>query len=74
MRLARSVLDSITGLEIYAIIGILIFFTLFIIMIVWVIRMKKKKVEEFSRIPLKEDEDDEDAVTDEKKDLDQSKK
>lgn len=25
MRLARSVLDSITGLEIYAIIGILIF-------------------------------------------------
>jgi cytochrome c oxidase cbb3-type subunit IV len=74
MRLARSVLDSITGLEIYAIIGILIFFTFFIGLIIWVIRMKKKKVEEYSRIPLKDEEDDEDEVTDDKKDFDQTKK
>lgn len=74
MRLARSVLDSITGLEIYAIIGILIFFTFFIGLIIWVIRMKKKKVDEYSRIPLKDEEDDEDEVTDDKKDFDQTKK
>ncbi len=57
MRLGRSVLDNIAGLEIYAIIGIVIFFTFFIGLIVWVVSMKSKKVDEYSRLPLASDED-----------------
>lgn len=58
MRLGRSVLDNIAGLEIYAIIGIVIFFTFFIGLIVWVVSMRSKKVDEYSRLPLTSDEDD----------------
>lgn len=56
MRLGRSVLDNIAGLEIFAIIGLIIFFSFFIGLLIWVIRMKKKKAEEYSRLPLEEDE------------------
>lgn len=57
MRLARSVLENIAGLEVYAIIGILIFFSFFIFLVIWVIRMRKQKVEEYGRMPLAIDED-----------------
>jgi cytochrome c oxidase cbb3-type subunit IV len=61
MRLARSVLDNATGLDIYAIIGLVIFFSFFIGLIIWVVKMKRSKVDEYSRIPLTEDESDKNA-------------
>jgi cytochrome c oxidase cbb3-type subunit IV len=61
MRLARSVLDNATGLDIYAIIGLVIFFSFFIGLIFWVVKMKRSKVDEYSRIPLTEDESDKNA-------------
>jgi cytochrome c oxidase cbb3-type subunit IV len=56
MRLARSVLDNATGLDIYAIIGLVIFFSFFIGLIFWVVNLKKSNVEDYSRLPLTEDE------------------
>jgi cytochrome c oxidase cbb3-type subunit IV len=58
MRLGRSVLDNIGGLDIFAIIGLIIFLSFFIALMIWVIRMKKKKVDEYSRLPLEDDETD----------------
>lgn len=58
MRIARSVLENVAGLEIFAIIGILIFFSFFVGLLIWVLRMKKSRVDEFSRLPLEEDADD----------------
>jgi cbb3-type cytochrome oxidase subunit 3 len=58
MRLARSVLENATGNNIFAIIGILIFFSFFIALIWWVIRMKSAKVKEYSRLPLDDEEED----------------
>jgi cytochrome c oxidase cbb3-type subunit IV len=74
MRLARSVLNEITGMEIFATIGILIFFTFFIVLIIWVVRMRKRKIEEYSRMPLANDEDDAFSETAEKTDNEQSNK
>jgi len=73
MRLGRSVLDNVAGLEIYAIIGIVIFFTFFIGLIVWVVSMKSKKVEEYSRLPLASDEDDVVSDIDDDKESDNTK-
>ncbi len=57
MRLARSVLENATGNEIFAIIGILIFFSFFVGLIWWVVKLKSSKVKEFSRLPLDDDEE-----------------
>lgn len=57
MRLGRSVLENIAGMEIFAIIGILIFFSFFIGLLIWVIRLKANKVDEFSRLPLEQDDE-----------------
>lgn len=56
MRLARSVLDNAEGLNIFAYIGMTIFVILFVLLIIYVIRMRKSKVDEYSRLPLEEDE------------------
>lgn len=61
MRLARSVLENATGNDIFAIIGILIFFSFFVGLIWWVIRMKAPKVKEYSRLPLDDGEEDTDS-------------
>jgi len=58
MRLARSVLENATGNEIFAIIGILIFFSFFVGLIWWVVKMRSSKVKEYSRLPLDDDEED----------------
>lgn len=72
MRLARSVLENIAGLEIFAIIGIIIFFTFFIFLVFWVIRMRKQKVEEYSRLPLASDEDDVYSETNDEIDIEET--
>lgn len=56
MRLARNVLESVAGLEIFPIIGIIIFLGFFIGLIVYVVKMKKEDVEAFSQMPLTDEE------------------
>ena len=45
-------LESITGVDIYALISLGIFVTFFVVMLTWVFRADKKKIKEISRIPL----------------------
>lgn len=45
-------LEGIDGVEIYPIISLLIFFTVFIVMLIIVLKMPKKNIEEMSNLPL----------------------
>lgn len=45
-------MDSISGIEIYPIISILIFFTFFTVMIVWVMKADKNYMEEMGEMPI----------------------
>ncbi|WP_111707898.1 CcoQ/FixQ family Cbb3-type cytochrome c oxidase assembly chaperone [Lutibacter citreus] len=45
-------LESIDGVEIYPIISLLLFFTVFITMIIFVYKLPKKNIDEISQLPL----------------------
>lgn len=51
----KNVLETMQGIEIYPLISLAIFFTFFVVLLVWVIRMKKSDIDEISRIPLEDD-------------------
>jgi cytochrome c oxidase cbb3-type subunit IV len=57
MKIVRNVLEGIDGIELFAIAGLIIFFAFFITILVKVMRMKQKKVDELSRMPLEKDDD-----------------
>ena len=48
-------LQNITGVEIYAIIGFLIFFVFFVMVTIHTIKLKRKDVERFKQLPLEEE-------------------
>lgn len=58
MRLARNVLEGVGGLEIFPMIGIVLFLLFFIGVVVYVVKMKASDVESYSRLPLENDKDD----------------
>lgn len=45
-------MESITGIEIYPLISLLIFFIFFIVLFWWVITAKKDYIEKVSNLPL----------------------
>ena len=44
--------ENVLGVDIYAMSSLLIFFIFFMVMLIWVLRSDKKKMEELSQIPL----------------------
>lgn len=48
-------LDTIAGVEIYPIISLLLFFLVFTSMLIIVLKMPKKNIEELSNLPLDND-------------------
>jgi hypothetical protein len=52
----RNVLETIQGIEIFPLISLVIFFTFFMLLLVWVVRMRKSDIEEISRMPLEDDD------------------
>lgn len=48
----KNVLESISGIEIYPIISLTIFFTVFAVMIWWVVKRDKRYIEEMASLPL----------------------
>ena len=56
MKIVIEHLKSIEGVEIFAIIALLIFFTIFIMMFVYAIRADKKSMKAYSNIPLEDDD------------------
>lgn len=47
--------DGMDGVEIYPIISLLLFFAVFITMLIIVIKMPKKSIDEISQLPLDND-------------------
>jgi hypothetical protein len=50
-------LETITGIEIYPMISLLIFFIFFVVLFYWVITAKKDYITEVSNIPLDQQND-----------------
>lgn len=47
-------LESITGIEIYPLISLIIFFTFFVVLFWWVFTAKKEYINKVSNIPLEQ--------------------
>jgi ATP/ADP translocase len=52
----KKVLTAIEGIDIYPIITLIIFFTFFVLWLVYVMKLKKSYVEQMSAMPLLEDD------------------
>lgn len=52
----KNVLQSIVGVETYAIISMLLFLAVFVGMIIYVLRMTKTTIEQISRLPLEDND------------------
>jgi hypothetical protein len=55
LKFVKGHMDSISGIEIYPIISLSIFFIFFALLLVWVFTYSKDKINELSEIPFKED-------------------
>jgi cbb3-type cytochrome oxidase subunit 3 len=54
LKFVKSHLETITGIEIYPLISLVIFFTFFVALFWWVFTAKKDYINKVSRIPLDE--------------------
>ena len=52
LKFVKNHMESITGIEIYPMISLLIFFTFFVLLFWWVITAKKDYIKNVSNIPL----------------------
>ena len=52
LKFVKNHMESITGIEIYPIISLLIFFTFFVVLFWWVFTAKKDYIKTVSNIPL----------------------
>ncbi|WP_111306885.1 CcoQ/FixQ family Cbb3-type cytochrome c oxidase assembly chaperone [Confluentibacter sediminis] len=52
LKFVKGHMESITGIEIYPIISLLIFFSFFVILFLWVFTAKKDYINTVSHIPL----------------------
>jgi len=52
LKFIKHHVDTITGIEIYPVISFLIFFTFFLLLIIYVIKVDKRTIKEVSNIPL----------------------
>ena len=51
----KDILQSIEGVEFYAIAAMAIFILFFLVMIIWLIKVDKNYIKKMSELPLKED-------------------
>jgi cytochrome c oxidase cbb3-type subunit IV len=55
LKFIKHNLETITGIDIFPVIALLIFFTFFIGLTLWVMTYNKKTISELSNIPLDDD-------------------
>ncbi|MBQ0787244.1 MAG: CcoQ/FixQ family Cbb3-type cytochrome c oxidase assembly chaperone [Oceanihabitans sp.] len=55
LKFVKNYMDSISGIEIYPIISLLIFFGFFVVLFLWVFTAKKEYIESVSNLPLELD-------------------
>lgn len=58
LKFVKNHMESITGIEIYPMISLLIFFTFFVTLFWWVITAKKDYIKTVSNMPLDNQNDD----------------
>jgi len=51
-RFVKNYMENITGIEVYPMISLLIFFTFFVVLFLWVFTSKKEYINTVSQIPL----------------------
>jgi hypothetical protein len=51
----KDILQSIEGVQVYAIAAMVIFILFFVGIIIWLIKVDKRYIKEMSELPLKED-------------------
>lgn len=56
VRLIKEYTDALTNANVFAYIGLFIFLTFFILLLVLVKKMSKERVDELSNLPLDQDE------------------
>lgn len=56
LKFVKHNLESISGVEIFPIISLLIFFVFFLVLYTWVFTYKKEKIAEMSNIPFDGDD------------------
>ncbi len=54
LKFVKHHMDSIAGIEIYPVISLIIFFSFFMLLGLWVFTYKKEKINELSNIPFNE--------------------
>ncbi len=52
MKIVTNTLEGIAGVDLYPVIGLLLFFGFFIVLIIFVIKLSKSQVEEYGKLPL----------------------
>lgn len=57
LKFVKHSMETIGGIEIYPIISLVIFFTFFVGLFVWVITYKKETIEELSNMPFMDEDD-----------------
>ena len=57
LKYVKNHMESITGIEIYPLISLIIFFTFFVVLFWWVITAKKEYINTVSNIPLENQND-----------------
>jgi|LGOV01.1.fsa_nt_gb cbb3-type cytochrome oxidase subunit 3 len=55
LRFIKHNFDTIDGVAIYPIVALLTFFAIFILMLFLVFKMKRKHIDEISKLPLEDD-------------------
>ncbi|MDP2238497.1 MAG: cbb3-type cytochrome c oxidase subunit 3 [Bacteroidales bacterium] len=69
MKIVTKTLEGIADIQIYPIIGLILFFAMFVFLIIHVVRLTRNQVDEYSNLPL----DDNSNLLSEKKDLKNNK-
>lgn len=54
LKFVKHHMDSIAGIEVYPVISLIIFFSFFMLLGLWVFTYKKEKINELSNIPFNE--------------------
>ena len=52
LKFVKNHMDSISGIEIYPVISLIIFFSFFVALFWWVVTAKKEHIKEVSNLPL----------------------
>lgn len=55
LKFIKHNMETIAGIEIYPVISLIIFFTFFVGLSIWVFTYKRETIEEISNIPLEND-------------------